>query len=169
LGAARLFVQIRRFRDSDTEALIALFERSVLELGPKKYSAEAVGEWAGGVKDVERWRQRMRRSETFVAEDENGTLLGWIEFERDGHLDMLYCSPEAAGTGRSATTLRCSRETRMRDEHRTILCGSITLFGIVLFKKRLDDGFSGNPFTPRRRNSACAHVEVPSRLGVIET
>jgi putative acetyltransferase len=92
-------VQIRRFRDSDTAGLIALFKRSVLELGPKKYSVEAAREWAGGEKNVDGWRERMQQSETFVAEDENGELLGWIEFERDGHLDMLYCSPEAAGTG----------------------------------------------------------------------
>lgn len=91
-------MQIRRFRDSDTEALIALFKRSVLELGPKKYSVEAVREWAGGEKDVDRWREEMQQSETFVAEDA-GTILGWIEFENDGHLDMLYCLPEAAGTG----------------------------------------------------------------------
>lgn len=91
-------MRIRRFRDSDTEALIVLFKRSVLELGPKKYSVEATREWAGGQKNVDRWRERMLQSETFVAEDE-GTLLGWIEFEPDGHLDMLYCSPEAAGKG----------------------------------------------------------------------
>lgn len=40
----------------------------------------------------------MRAREVFVAEDD-ALLLGWIEFESDGHLDMLYCAPEAARTG----------------------------------------------------------------------
>lgn len=91
-------MQIRAFRDSDTEELIALFKRSVLELAPKKYGAEAVRAWAGGKKDVDGWRRRMSGAETFVAE-EDGAIRGWIEFERDGHLDMLYCLPESAGTG----------------------------------------------------------------------
>lgn len=91
-------MQIRAFRDSDTDTLIELFKRSVLELGPAKYSADAVRAWAGGEKDVNRWRRRMAAAETFVAECD-GEILGWIEFERDGHLDMLYCSPTAAGKG----------------------------------------------------------------------
>ena len=91
-------MRIRDFRESDTEAIIDLYKRSVLEIAPSKYEPHAVQAWAGGEHDAVEWVQRMRNSETIVAE-ERETILGWIEFERSGHLAMLYCSPEAAGTG----------------------------------------------------------------------
>jgi putative acetyltransferase len=43
----------------------------------------------------------MKSAETFVAE--NGALLvGWIELESDGHIEMLYCAPEATRNGTAA-------------------------------------------------------------------
>lgn len=91
-------MHIRDFRESDTPAIIDLYVRSVLQIAPSKYEPQAVQAWAGGEHDAVEWMQRMRSAETIVAQ-ERETILGWIEFERSGHLAMLYCSPEAAGTG----------------------------------------------------------------------
>lgn len=91
-------VLIRSYLAGDERAAIGVFERSVRELAPKKYRPDQVRAWLGGSRDTVRWAERMRDRETFVAM-EGDKMLGWIEMERDGHLDMLYCLPEAAGTG----------------------------------------------------------------------
>jgi putative acetyltransferase len=55
----------------------------------------------------------MRSSETFVAERCDG-LVGFIELERDGRLNMLYRLPGACGSGVAEALYRVV-ETRARE------------------------------------------------------
>src|ERR1700693_4572497 len=90
---------IRPYQNGDEVAIVNLFLRSVLELGPAKYSDNQVKAWAACAPeraDPGAWAERMRDRETLVAA-EGEKILGWIELARGGHLDMLYCAPEAAG------------------------------------------------------------------------
>jgi putative acetyltransferase len=95
-------VTVRRYRESDAAALCALFFRSVREIGPAKYDEAQVGAWAHDEPDPTVWDARMRANETFVAVRDDGAQLGWIELKADGHVDMLYCAPNAAGRGVAA-------------------------------------------------------------------
>ena len=89
---------IRRYKAGDEDGAIDVFLRSVRELGPAKYSQEQVCAWIAGRRDPALWAARMSGRETFVACDDE-RIIGWIEMESDGHLDFLYCAPEAAGKG----------------------------------------------------------------------
>ena len=111
-GAAALAVTIRPYREGDAPVLCELFFRSVREVGPAKYDDAQVRAWAPAVPDAARWGERMRANETYVAEHD-GTAAGWIEFERNGYLDMLYCAPEFAGRG-VAAQLYAYAETQAR-------------------------------------------------------
>ncbi len=106
-------VTVRPYRDDDAEALCALFFRSVREIGPAKYDDAQVRAWAHDLPDANVWRARMRANETFVAVDDGGVPAGWLELEPDGHVDMLYCAPDAAGRGVAAQLYavaeRCAR------------------------------------------------------------
>lgn len=90
---------IRGYRTGDASALIEVFERSVAGLAPAKYSDMQVAAWLSGTRDARTWHARIHPREAYVAEGTHGRLLGWIEMELDGHLDFLYCVPEAARTG----------------------------------------------------------------------
>ena len=93
-------VHIRGYRDGDAQALIDVFERSVRAIGPSKYSDMQVAAWIGGAKrDALSWNRRILPREAYVAERRDGRIVAWIEMEPNGHLDYLYCSPEAAGRG----------------------------------------------------------------------
>ncbi|MDQ6942175.1 MAG: GNAT family N-acetyltransferase [Candidatus Eremiobacteraeota bacterium] len=93
---------MRRYRDGDAAALCEIFFRAVREVGPAKYNDAQVRAWADDVPDAAAWGKRMRANETFVAVRDGGVPVGWIELEADGHVDMLYCAPEAAGRGVAA-------------------------------------------------------------------
>lgn len=95
-------VTVRRYRDGDAAALCDIYFRSVREVGPAKYDDAQVRAWAHEMPDATAWGKRMRENGTFVAVRNGDVPVGWIELEADGHVEMLYCAPEAAGHGVAA-------------------------------------------------------------------
>ncbi len=90
---------IRPFRPDDAEALVALFHASVHGIGVRDYSPEQVRAWSPSPPDPERFRRHAQGRQIFVAQDAAGDPLGYGTLEADGHIDHLYCRPDAAGTG----------------------------------------------------------------------
>jgi putative acetyltransferase len=100
-----LVVKLRMYRESDAEGLAALFTSSVHGLGATQYSAEQRRAWAPVPPDLDEWRQRFGGLHTIVAEDD-GTYLGFLSYEANGHIDLLYTSPHAARRGIASALLR---------------------------------------------------------------
>jgi putative acetyltransferase len=148
---------VRLYRDGDAQPLCELFFRSVREVGPAKYDDAQVRAWAQDVPDAAAWGARMRENDTFVAVRDDGVPVGWIELETGGHVEMLYCAPEAAGRGVAAqlyaTAERLARERGLAqlttdasrfaesffrkhgwrvDEHETVIC-----FGVEIQRARM--------------------------------
>ncbi|HET9028556.1 MAG TPA: GNAT family N-acetyltransferase [Candidatus Aquilonibacter sp.] len=92
-------VTVRSYQLGDAPALIELFERSVRDVGPARYSPAQVSAWLRGARDPQHWHERLAEREAYIAQTPDGTVLGWIEMELDGHLDYLYCAPEATRSG----------------------------------------------------------------------
>jgi putative acetyltransferase len=93
-------MEIRRFRDTDARALAAIFFSSVRNIGALHYTADQVAAWAPGLPDAKVFTRRASDGRTFlVAIGENGRPIAYGDLEADGHIDHLYCSPEAAGRG----------------------------------------------------------------------
>jgi len=93
-------MEIRPFEDSDAPALAAIFFSSVREIGGFHYTADQVAAWAPGLPDADVFTRRGGDGRTFlVAVGENGRPIAYGDLEADGHIDHLYCSPEAAGRG----------------------------------------------------------------------
>ncbi|MCI5047829.1 MAG: GNAT family N-acetyltransferase [Aquisalinus sp.] len=89
---------IRPFMPEDTEALAEVFRCSIEELGPRDYSAAQVAVWASRVPDASVLQARLTDGrKVFVAE--SGKPVGFIDLEPDGHIDLLYVTPDVAGTG----------------------------------------------------------------------
>ena len=93
-------MKIRLFRDSDAGALAAIFFSSVRQIGGQHYTAEQVAAWAPGLPDADVFTRRARDGRTLlVAIGENGQPIAYGDLAADGHIDHIYCSPEAAGCG----------------------------------------------------------------------
>ena len=93
-------MEIRLFRDTDAGALAAIFFSSVREIGGRHYTADQVAAWAPGLPDADVFARRASDGRTFlVAIGENGQPIAYGDLEADGHIDHIYCSPEAAGCG----------------------------------------------------------------------
>ena len=127
-------VTVRRYREGDAEPLCELFFRSVREIGPAKYDDAQVRAWADAVPDAAAWGRRMRENETFVAVRDGDVPVGWIELETGGHVEMLYCAPEAAGRG-VAAQLYAAAEAVARERGLAGLTADASHFAESFFRK----------------------------------
>jgi putative acetyltransferase len=94
---------IRSFRPGDAPALARLFHDAVHRIASRHYSPEQVKAWAPAVPPAERllgWATDGRL--LLVAVDEEDAPLAFVDLEADGHVDHLFCRPDAAGTGITA-------------------------------------------------------------------
>jgi len=98
-------VKMRMYRESDTEALVAVFTSSVHDLAATQYDAEQRQAWAPVSPDIDEWRHRFAGLHTIVAEEES-TYLGFISYEPNGHIDLLYTAPISARRGVASALLR---------------------------------------------------------------
>lgn len=82
-------MRIRDFRSEDADEIADLFHGSVHSLATENFSSEQLEAWAPTPPDYSRWRKRLSLRKPYVAERE-GTIVGFIELEDDGHIDCFY-------------------------------------------------------------------------------
>ena len=158
-------VTLRRYREGDAQPLCELFFRSVREVGPAKYDDAQVRAWAHDVPDATAWGRRMRENETFVAVRDD-VPVGWIELETSGHVEMLYCAPEAAGQG-VATRLYAAAEALARERGFTRVTSDASRFAESFFRKHgwsVDERETVIKFgvaIQRARMSKALHADAP--------
>lgn len=89
---------VRDYRREDAGPICRLFYETVHSVNLKAYSPEQARAWAPAPPDPAAWHGRMSGRHTLVAEGDDG-VVGFVELEEDGHLDMLYCRRDAVGRG----------------------------------------------------------------------
>lgn len=105
-------MKVRPYQPKDAAALSALFVCSVQQLGRRDYSLPQVEAWAARGPSPERIQALSEDGRiTLVAVDDDDLPLAYGDLEADGHIDFLYASPEAAGTGAAAAVYGQLEET----------------------------------------------------------
>jgi putative acetyltransferase len=100
---ARAAVRVRPFRHDDAPALAALFHAAVHGIAARHYSRAQVNAWSPAVPDPERFRKRGGDGRLLlVAVDKADVPLAYGDVEADGHIDHLFCRPDAGGSGVTA-------------------------------------------------------------------
>jgi len=95
---------IRPWRPADTEELGEVFRRSVREVASRDYRPAQIEAWVLAPGETAAWADRMQNRITFVAE-ENGCLIGFIQYEPPDHIDMTYVHPERQRIGVASALL----------------------------------------------------------------
>lgn len=96
---------IRPYSESDLEAVARLFTDSVHHVADKYYDTDQLAAWAPQPPDLNSWAARLASVETLVAEID-GKLAGFISYEHDGHIDLLYTSPVSCRRGVASALFR---------------------------------------------------------------
>jgi putative acetyltransferase len=109
-------VTIRAYERRDAAGVADVFYRSVREVALTGYTADQVKAWVPGRWDAEQEHRRSGDGRlVLVAVDESGQVVAFVDLEPDGHIDRLFCAPEAAGRG-VASQLYDRIETAAREQ-----------------------------------------------------
>jgi ribosomal protein S18 acetylase RimI-like enzyme len=93
-------IAIRAYDRRDAAGTAEVFYRSAREVALSDYTVAQVKAWVPGPLDPVREHQRSSDGRlVLVAVDEDDRVVAFIDLEADGHIDRLYCAPEAAGRG----------------------------------------------------------------------
>ena len=92
-------VHIRAFSEGDAPAVALTFFRSVRESGLRHYSQAQVEAWAPALPDPAEVHQRATDGRVCLVAESDGQVVGYGDLEASGHIDHLYCRPEACGHG----------------------------------------------------------------------
>ena len=109
-------VTIRGYEPRDAADLAEVFFRSVRQVAISDYTPAQVSAWAPERRTPE-WSHQWASDGRLVllAADENDHPVAFIDLEPDGHIDHLFCVPEAAGKG-IASQLYEATETAARQQ-----------------------------------------------------
>jgi len=91
-------ITIRKYRIQDLSPVVRLFTDSVHELTAGAYDETQRYAWASRTPHLDTWRERLESLETLVAE-EGSDLAGFISYEKDGHIDLVFTAPNYARRG----------------------------------------------------------------------
>ena len=96
-------MHVRSFRPGDAPELARIFHAAVHRIGGRHYSPEQLEAWAPEVPDPQGFVERGADGRILlVAADADDRPLAYGDLESNGHIDHLYCRPDAAGTGVAA-------------------------------------------------------------------
>jgi putative acetyltransferase len=109
-------VTIRAYEQRDAVGLADVFFRSVRQVAISDYTPAQVRAWAPERRTPEQSHQWASDGRlVLLATGENDRAVAFIDLEPDGHIDHIFCAPEAAGQG-IASRLYEATETAARQQ-----------------------------------------------------
>lgn len=105
-------IHLRPYQPDDLAAVTALFSASVQNLAAAHYNAAQRQAWAPPVADLPTWQARLSGLQVLLAH-RDGQLAGFIGFNPEGHIDLLFTAPGYARQG-VASALYAAAEQHLR-------------------------------------------------------
>lgn len=93
-------IRIRKYKESDAPAIASIYYNTIHTVNTRDYTEEQVNAWApyDSVQDYSGWQEKLAKIQPFVATI-NDTVVGFAEFEPNGHIDCFYVHHEYQGKG----------------------------------------------------------------------
>jgi putative acetyltransferase len=82
-------LSIREAALQDVNEIAVLFHNTIRRININDYTPAQIEAWAGTAPEPEKWKSRLETKQTFVA-CLDGEIVGFAEFEADGHIDAIY-------------------------------------------------------------------------------
>ncbi|MES2943166.1 MAG: GNAT family N-acetyltransferase [Pseudomonadota bacterium] len=127
-------MQIRPYTSADLGAVARLFTDAVHTLAASHYDAAQREAWAPQPPDLDYWQQRLAALHLLIAQDGSGHMLGFVGYEDNGHIDLLFTAPQAARRG-VASQLYLASEVQLFEQGTTRLFTEASLLSRPVFER----------------------------------
>lgn len=101
----RIKVQVRRYQDGDAKHIASIYYNTIHTVNAKDYTTEQLNAWAPYHDNNGGWQEKCAKLNPFVAVIED-TIVGFAEFEPDGHIDCFYVHHKFQGAGVGTALMR---------------------------------------------------------------
>ena len=91
-------MQILSYNHTYYKEIVELYYHAVHAIDNKIYSEKQKVAWASKPIDYQKWATRLQQIQPYVGLV-NDKVIGFIEFEPDGHIDCFYVDPDYQGLG----------------------------------------------------------------------
>jgi putative acetyltransferase len=127
-------MDIRDYKSSDAKEITDLFHNTVHAISTTIYSKEALEAWSPSPPDYKMWAQRLSIKLPYVAiKDE--VIIGYVELEKDGHIDCLYVHKDYQGQGVASELFNYLMKKAMEQNMRCLYVEA-SLLALPLFRKK---------------------------------
>lgn len=90
-------ITTRKYQASDASDLVNIYYHTIHKINTRDYSEEQVNAWAPiSSLELEKWEQKWSKLPPIVAIS-NNHIVGFAEFEPNGHIDCFYVHHEFQG------------------------------------------------------------------------
>jgi len=93
-------IQVRRYQDGDAKFLSQIYYNTIHTVNAKDYTKNQLDAWApwSSVQDYSGWQEKLEKIKPYVALIDD-IIVGFSEFEPNGHIDCFYVHHEFQGSG----------------------------------------------------------------------
>ncbi|WP_068467557.1 GNAT family N-acetyltransferase [Candidatus Protochlamydia phocaeensis] len=128
-------IVIRKYRPEDVQALAYIYFNTIHLINSQHYTKEQVDVWAPSSSlEPAGWEKKFSRTKPFVALI-GEEIVGFAEFEPNGHIDCFYCHHKWIGRGVGTALMRRIHEEAQR-QHISRIFAEVSITAKPFFEKQ---------------------------------
>ncbi len=126
---------IREYKPEDVQDLANIYYNTIHKVNIRDYTEEQLNVWAPDTSlEKSRWAEKLERTRPFVAIIED-TIVGFAEFESDGHIDCFYCHHEWIGYGIGSALMNAINK-KAREQKNQRIYAEVSITARPFFEKQ---------------------------------
>jgi putative acetyltransferase len=128
-------ISTREYRPDDIQALANIYFNTIHKINIQHYTEEQVDVWApkSSVENTEGWAKKFPRTKPIIAAV-GDDIVGFAEFEPNGHIDCFYCHHEWIQKGVGSALMREILQ-RAKDNHIDLIFSEVSITAKPFFEK----------------------------------
>lgn len=127
-------IDVRPYKSNDAQYLAQIYYNTIHEVNAKDYTKIQLDVWAPESSGkAEYWLKKFEKTNPLVAIS-NGTIVGFAEFEPNGHIDCFYCHHEWVGLGVGTALMNAIHEIA-RDQKINKIFVEVSITALPFFEK----------------------------------
>lgn len=127
-------ISIREYRPEDTQALANIFYNTAHRINIQHYTKEQIDVWAPlSSLEAEGWAKKFPKTKPIIA-TVGEQIVGFAEFESNGHIDCFYCHHEWIGKGVGSVLMKEILQ-RAKNNHIHLIFSEVSITAKPFFEK----------------------------------